>query len=169
MNSVDFKSTCDFVPCFVSNCCCCCEFTLLNTSLQASKQTISFSLLLFLQNVRTTNAYSYANILGRLFTKNCMRFVVLEINKSELQKKDINIWLKTGKKGKGELTRFFFFFLFTFKNQLVLICEVVVHSNMCRAIRGVSVYINLTIEIKVVSRWVLSAFNYIGILVDTNT
>ena len=40
---------------------------------------------------------------------------------------------------------------------------------MCRAIRGVSVYINLTIEIKVVSGWVLSAFNYIGILVDTNT
>ena len=75
----------------------------------------------------------------------------------------------SGKTGKGELTRFFFFFLFTFKNQLVLICEVVVHSNMCRAIRGVSVYINLTIEIKVVSRWVLSAVNYIGILVDTNT
>ena len=74
------------------------------------------------------------------------------------------------KTGKGELTRFFFFFLFTFKNQLVLICEVVVHSNMCRAIRGVSVYINLTIEIKVVIRWVLSAFNYIvGILVDTKT
>lgn len=24
-----------------------------------------------------------------------MRFVVLEINKSELQKRDINIWLKT--------------------------------------------------------------------------
>ena len=58
-----------------------------------------------------------------------MRFVVLEINKSELQKRDINIWLKTwvdfqmneilreNRKGGGN--KIFFFFLFTFKNQLV--------------------------------------------------